>query len=72
MKKIKEMLDALLLRVKTAADKFVEEDRGDTNFISIAIILVVVIAIAIVFITFGDDITGKLRQATRELMDALS
>lgn len=48
------------------------EERGDTNFISIAIILIVVIGLAIVFITFGKDITAKLVEAKRKLDEALS
>lgn len=47
------------------------EERGDTNFISIAIILIVVITVAIVFIQFKDAILGRFQTATQNLLGAL-
>lgn len=47
------------------------EERGDTNFISIAIVLIVVIGIAIVFIGFGKQITTKVSEAIQNLLNAL-
>lgn len=47
------------------------DERGDTNFISIAIILIVVIGIAVVFIGFGQTITGWINSKIGELKEAL-
>lgn len=47
------------------------DERGDTNFISIAIILIVIIAVAVVFIGFRDMILGGLNNAIQDLRDAL-
>jgi hypothetical protein len=71
MKRIVEKMDAALLRVKLAAMRFAKEERGDTNFLSIAIILVVVLGLAIVFIGFGKTLTTGLKNAIQELKDAL-
>lgn len=71
MKKLINKFKESMLRAQIAAMNFLSEERGDTNFISIAIILIVVIAIAIAFITFRDQILGRLQQAINELMDAL-
>lgn len=71
MKKLMEKLGNALIRAKLEANRFVNEEKGDTNFISIAIILVVVIVIAIVFITLGQDLGDKLSQKVSELMGAL-
>lgn len=71
MKKLIEKLDNFLLRTKLAADRFLKEEQGDTNFISIAIILVVVIVIAVLFITLGQDLGTKLKAKISELMGAL-
>lgn len=71
MKKLINKLSASLLSAKMAAKKFVAEERGDTNFISIAIILVVVIVIAILFITLGQDLAGSLQNTINNLMNSL-
>lgn len=47
------------------------DERGDTNFISIAIILIVVIGIAVLFITLGDTIKTAFTSAVEKLKDAL-
>ena len=70
MKKLVNKFKESMLRTQIAATNFLNEERGDTNFISIAIILIVIIAIAIVFIAFRDQILGKLQQAINDLMDA--
>ncbi len=71
MKKLIEKLGASLQSAKLAVKKFFTEERGDTNFISIAIILVVVIVIAILFITLGQDLADTLTKKIDELMKAL-
>lgn len=71
MKKLINKLSLSLLNAKLAAKKFLSEERGDTNFISIAIILVVVIVIAILFITLGQDLAASLGAKIEELMEAL-
>lgn len=71
MKKISEMINLAVLRVMLALDQFVEEERGDTNFLSIAIILVVVLGLAVVFIKFGDSLSTGLTTAITKLKAAL-
>ncbi len=71
MKKLINKLNSTLLAAKLAARNFVSDERGDTNFVSIAIILVVVIVIAIVFITLGDKLGAALSTKVQELLDAL-
>lgn len=71
MKTLINKMSMSLLNAKMAAKRFVSEERGDTNFISIAIILVIVIVIAILFITLGQDMAEKLGTKIEELMSAL-
>lgn len=71
MKNLVKKLNAKLLGAKMAAENFVADQRGDTNFISIAIILVVVIVIAVVFITLSQKLGGKLNDAVSSLLAAL-
>lgn len=64
-------LNNALMQAKDKAAEFVSNERGDTNFISIAIILIVIIGVAIVFIGFRDSILAAFTEATQDLLDAL-
>ena len=48
------------------------EERGDTNFISIAIVLVIIITVAIVFIGFRNTVVGWFNDAIDNLGKALN
>lgn len=71
MRKLMKKIDNKLFAARNAMKAFMNSDRGDTNFVSIAIILVVIIVIAILFITLGQNMASKLGEKIRELMDAL-
>ena len=71
MKKIMNKVQLAFLRAKLSAASFISQERGDTNFISIAIILVVVLAVAVAFIAFKDEILEKLGAAKDALFGAL-
>lgn len=71
MKKLMNKLNNALMQAKNKAAEFVSNERGDTNFISIAIILIVIIGVAIVFIGFRDSILAAFSEATQDLLDAL-
>ena len=71
MNKISEMINLAIMKMMLMIESFSEEDRGDTNFISIAIILVVVLGLAVIFIGFGDSLTTGLTDAINELKGAL-
>lgn len=47
-----------LAKAQMKMHDFLANDRGDTNFISIMIVLGIVLAVAIVFISFKDQIVG--------------
>ncbi len=47
-----------LMRAQMNLRSFLTEDRGDTNFISIMIVLGIVLVIALAFIAFKDQIIG--------------
>lgn len=53
----------LMLRGKRKFREIVEREDGDTNFISVAIILVIVLAIAGVFVKFKKEATDVLEKA---------
>ena len=58
---IKSLVNKVCAKVNNIAHTAVKE-RGDTNFISILIILGIVIILAGVFIVFKDQIVGQVQQ----------
>lgn len=68
MSKIRDTINAKLIALYATMQSFFTEERGDTNFISIAIILVVVLVIAGIFITFGNTITSGLNTAIEDFL----
>lgn len=71
MKKLSKKIELALIGAKNAANRFVTEERGDTNFISIAIVLVVVLALAVVFIAFGNKLLPMLKEKIEEIFSVL-
>lgn len=71
MKKLRNKLNLAVLKGQMAMRDFLSNERGDTNFISIAIILIIVIAIAVTFISMGGQISEKFKTEEETLMSAL-
>lgn len=53
---IMKRMDLWLISVQSRLKSFLEEERGDTNFISILVLLGIVLALAGVFLVFKDQI----------------
>ena len=51
------------------AKSIVKEENGDTNFISIIIILAIVLLVAVAFMTFKDQIIGWFNGTTKTFFD---
>lgn len=58
---IKSLVSKVCAKVNSVVRAAVTEERGDTNFISILIILGIVIILAGVFIGFKDQIVGQVQ-----------
>ncbi len=68
-KKIREKAESAAVRAQIEANDLMKKassERGDTNFISILIILGIVLALAAVFIGFKDQIVGKVQQLVND------
>lgn len=57
------------LRMKKMVNEFLNSERGDTNFVSIMLIIVIVIGIAGLF---GDALTGVVGDVMEQLTDFTS
>ena len=51
------------------AKSIVKEENGDTNFISIIIILAIVLLVAVAFMIFKDQIVGWFNGTTKTFFD---
>lgn len=78
MKKLKEKfgafnrrLSAKALCLSAKAIDRLKEDGGDTNFLSILIILAIVLVVAVAFIAFKDQIFDLVNQAFNKFKEAL-
>lgn len=58
---MKKWMDAKMIGMQTKLNELLSEERGDTNFISILIILGVVIILAGVFMGFKDQIVNQVK-----------
>lgn len=71
MKNLKEKIRTLEVKALCGLRSFLKDEKGDTNFISIAIILVVVIGVATLFIAFSGKIKEAFETSTNDLLGAL-
>lgn len=71
MNKLDDMLLALRVKAECAWNNFMDSERGDTNFVSMLLIIGIVVVIAGLFLTFGkgvmQTISGKVTQFISEL-----
>lgn len=58
---LKVWMDGMYLKATSGIRRALREERGDTNFISILIILGIVIILAGVFMGFKDQIVGQVQ-----------
>lgn len=56
MKKLVAKMNAMMIKAKIKVDEFINNERGDTNFISILVILGIALALAAVFLAFKDQV----------------
>lgn len=71
MNKLDDMLLALRVKAECAWNNFMDSERGDTNFVSMLLIIGIVVVIASLFLTFGKGvmttISGKVTQFISKL-----
>ena len=79
MKKMAKMMDRAawnarkkMMALAAKAKEAIENEDGDTNFISIAIILVIVLIIAMIFIAFWNKLQPIVTQRINDFIAALT
>ena len=62
-------INYLYLRTKSAMTRFLKKENGDTNFISIIIILAIVMVVAAIFIGFREQIVNWVQTTFNTAFD---
>lgn len=65
MNKIEKAMIGIYCKMYNGFNKVMKDEKGDTNFISILIILGIVIIVAGVFITYKDKLVGQVDKQIR-------
>lgn len=71
MKKINEMLTKLQIKAYCALSNFKNSERGDTNFVSMLIIIGIVVVLAGLFLTLGKDVMSSISQKVKDFINGL-
>ncbi len=66
---MKNMLNSLALKARMVAISFFKKENGDTNFISILVVLAIVMVVAGTFIAFKDQIIGWVTDNMPDFFD---
>lgn len=65
MNKIEKAMIGIYCKMYNGFNKVMKDEKGDTNFISILIILGIVIIVAGVFITYKNKLVGQVDKQIR-------
>lgn len=60
MKKLNKMFINLYIKVSCSWTNFKESERGDTNFISMLLIIGIVVVLAGLFLTMGKNVVSSI------------
>lgn len=71
MEMLRRKMDCFAIGLKNRADELLSREDGDTNFLSIIIVLVIVLGVAVVFIGFSNQITSAASTKIEELLNTL-
>lgn len=71
MNKINEMLIMMQIKVTCAIEDFKNDERGDTNFISMMIIIGIVVVLAGLFLTLGRSVMTSITNKVTNFINGL-
>lgn len=71
MKTLKKLLTKAQIKAYCALTNFMDSERGDTNFISILIIVGIVVVLAGLFLTLGKDVASSISDKVTTFLEGL-
>ncbi len=71
MKKIRNLISMAQFKTFCAVQNFKNSERGDTNFISMLIIIGIVVVLAGLFLTLGKDVMTSISTKVKDFINSL-
>lgn len=71
MKKIQDMMTKMQIKAFCAVQNFKNSECGDTNFVSMLIIIGIVVVLAGLFLTLGKDVMTSISQKVKDFISGL-
>ena len=71
MKKIQDMMTKMQIKAFCAVQNFKNSERGDTNFVSMLIIIGIVVVLAGLLLTLGKDVMTSISQKVKDFINGL-
>lgn len=71
MKKINKLMTNLYIKALNSISEFKSSERGDTNFISMLLIIGIVVVLAGLFLTLGKGVMTMITQKVQEFINSL-
>lgn len=71
MKKIQKWATKMQIKAFCAMRSFKDSERGDTNFISMLIIIGIVVVFAGLFLTLGEDVMDAIGKKVKDFIAGL-
>jgi pilus assembly protein TadC len=71
MKRIKETIRKMEVKALCAMKNFKDSERGDTNFVSMLLIISIVVILAGIFLTLGQDTMQAVTDKVTEFINKM-
>lgn len=71
MRKINEMLTKMQVKAYCKLTNFINSERGDTNFVSMLLIIGIVVVLAGLFLTLGKNVVTSISQKVQDFINGL-
>ena len=71
MRKISNMMICMQNKARQTMNEFVSSERGDTNFVSMLLIIGSVVVFAGLFLTLGEDVMDAISDKVKDFIDGL-
>ncbi len=71
MKKLNEMVRKLETKAYCALANFKNSEQGDTNFVSMLLIIGIVVVLAGLFLTLGKGVVSSISQKVQDFINGL-
>uniref|UniRef100_UPI0040570BDA hypothetical protein n=1 Tax=Agathobacter sp. TaxID=2021311 RepID=UPI0040570BDA len=71
MRNMDELMVKYYLKGKSYVQKFLDSERGDTNFVSMLLIIGIVVVLAGLFLTLGKEVMASISENVTDFIDNL-